>query len=186
LGALAPFLSEEQMNYHYHKHHAAYVKKLNTLLEGKAEASLPLRQLVIQSPAGPVYNNAGQDWNHTFYWNCMSPDGGGEPKGDLAEAIRRDFGSLAAFKKEFSERGVALFGSGWAWLAKDKQGKLEIMPLGNADNPLKHDREPVLTADVWEHSYYLDYKNERPRFLDTFWTKVNWEFAQKTYESPQM
>ena len=183
LDALRPFLGEEQMSYHYGKHQAAYFKKLNTLLEGKPEASLPLRSVVLQA-IGPVFNNAAQAWNHTFFWNCMTPDGGGQPKGVLLQAIQRDFGGLDQFKKEFSEKAASLFGSGWTWLAADKQGKLEIMPLGNADTPLKHDREPIMTLDVWEHAYYIDYRNERPRFIETFWSKVNWDFAAKNLAEP--
>jgi superoxide dismutase, Fe-Mn family len=179
--AMKPFLSEEQLHYHYDKHHAAYFKNLNGLVEGKPEASMTLREVVVKSPAGPVFNNSAQAWNHSFYWDCMMPGGGGEPKGDLAAAIARDFGSFDAFKKSMSEAGVKLFGSGWAWLAADKQGKLEIMPLGNADIPLKHGKEPVLTVDVWEHAYYVDYRNERPKYVDGFWSFVNWDFAAKCF-----
>jgi superoxide dismutase, Fe-Mn family len=179
LDALRPFLSEEQMTYHYGKHQAAYFKKLNSLVEGKPEAKLSLVEVLMQS-SGVVFNNAAQAWNHTFFWNSMSPSGGGEPKGDLAKAIQRDFGSLDAFKKEFGEKAAALFGSGWTWLAADKQGKLSIMPLSNADTPLKHGSQPVLTLDVWEHAYYIDYRNERPKFIDAFWSKVNWDFAAKS------
>ncbi len=178
--ALQPFLSEEQLHYHYDKHHAAYFKNLNAMVEGKPEANLSLREVVIQS-TGPMFNNAAQALNHSFYWDCMSPSGGGEPKGDLAAAIKRDFGSFADFQKMMTEAGVKLFGSGWAWLAADKSGKLEIMPLGNADTPLKHAKEPVLTVDVWEHAYYVDYHNERPRYVDGFWKVTNWDFADKTY-----
>jgi superoxide dismutase, Fe-Mn family len=184
MNALQPFLSEEQLMYHYTKHHAAYFKNLNALVEGKPEANLPLREVVIQA-TGPVFNNAGQAWNHSFYWDCMMPKGGGEPKGDLAAAIKRDLGGFEAFRKAMSEAGVKLFGSGWAWLATDKSGKLEIMPLGNADTPLKHSREPVLTIDVWEHAYYVDYRNERPKYVDGFWNVVNWEFAEKRYAAAQ-
>ena len=181
--AMKPFLSEEQLNYHYNKHHATYFKNLNGLVEGKPEAKLTLREVVIQSPAGPVFNNAAQAWNHSFYWDCMKPGGGGEPNGELAVAIRRDFGSFEAFKKAMSEASVKLFGSGWGWLAADKQGKLEILPLGNADNPLKHGKEPVLTIDVWEHAYYIDYRNERAKYVEVFWNFVNWPFAAKCYGS---
>ena len=180
LDALKPFLSEEQMMYHYTKHHAAYFKNLNALVEGKPEADLPLRELVIQS-TGPVFNNAAQAWNHTFFWDSMTPSGGGEPQGELAEAIRRDFGSVEALKKNLSETAVKVFGSGWGWLAADKQGKLEVMGLSNADNPLKHGKEPVLTIDVWEHAYYVDYRNERPKFVEGFWNVVNWDHAAKCY-----
>ncbi len=180
MDALVPYLSEEQIRFHYGKHHAAYFKNLNALVEGKPEAQMSLRQVVISS-TGPVFNNAAQGWNHTFYWNCMAPKGGGEPTGELAEAIRRDFGSLEEFKKAFSDAAVKLFGSGWAWLAADKDGKLSIMALSNADTPLKYDKEPVLTIDVWEHAYYIDYRNERARFVEGFWNYVNWPFAAKRY-----
>jgi Fe-Mn family superoxide dismutase len=180
LDALQPFLSKEQMTYHYGKHHAAYFKKLNTLVEGKPEAALPLRELVIKSSGG-VFNNAAQAWNHTFLWNCMSPSGGGQPKGKLLEAIRRDFGNVQDFQKAFSEAAAALFGSGWTWLASDKQGKLEIAALSNADTPLKHGKEPVLTLDVWEHAYYVDYRNDRPKYIEGFWGVVDWDFADRCF-----
>jgi superoxide dismutase, Fe-Mn family len=179
--AMKPFLSEEQLMYHYSKHHAAYFKNLNGLVEGKPEANMTLREVVEKSPAGPVFNNAAQAWNHSFYWDCMKPGGGGEPNGELAVAIRRDFGSFEAFKKAMSEASVKVFGSGWGWLAADKQGKLEIMALSNADTPLKHGKEPVLTIDVWEHAYYVDYHNERPKYVDGFWNVVNWPFVAKCY-----
>jgi superoxide dismutase, Fe-Mn family len=178
--AMKPFLSEEQLTYHYGKHHAAYFKNLNGLVEGKPEANMTLREVVVKS-SGPMFNNAAQAWNHSFYWDCLVPGGGGEPTGDLAAAIARDFGSVEAFKKAMSEAGVKLFGSGWAWLAADKQGKLEIVPLGNADTPLKHGKEPVLTIDVWEHAYYVDYRNDRAKYVDEFWKFVNWPFAAKCY-----
>jgi superoxide dismutase, Fe-Mn family len=180
--AMKPFLSEEQLTYHYGKHHAAYFKNLNGLVEGKPEADMALREVVVKS-SGPMFNNAAQAWNHSFYWDCIMPGGGGEPTGDLAAAIARDFGSFEAFKKAMSEAGVKLFGSGWAWLAADKQGKLEITPLGNADTPLKHGKEPVLTIDVWEHAYYVDYRNDRGKYVDEFWKFVNWPFAAKCYNA---
>ena len=182
LDALKPYLSEEQMNYHYNKHHAAYFAKLNPLVDGKPESDLPLRDLVIKSTGG-VFNNSAQAWNHTFFWSCMAPSGGRKPSADLMAAIDRDFKSLDAFKEAFSAAAAALFGSGWAWLAMDKAGKLQIMPLGNADTPLKHDAEPILTLDVWEHAYYVDYRNERPRFIQGFWDVVNWDFAAKNLAS---
>ena len=180
IDALKPFLSEEQLTYHYGKHHAAYFKNLNGLVEGKPEAAMSLREVVLKS-TGPVFNNAAQAWNHSFYWDCLSPKGGGEPKGELAAAIQRDFGSFEAFQKAMSEAAVKLFGSGWAWLAADKAGKLEIMPLGNADTPLKHGKEPVLTIDVWEHAYYVDYRNDRAKYVEGFWKAANWDFAGKCY-----
>ena len=180
MDAMKPFLSEEQLSYHYGKHHAAYFKNLNGLVEGKPEANMSLREVVVQS-TGPMFNNAAQAWNHSFYWDCMSPNGGGEPKGNLAAAITRDFGSFAAFQKAISEAAAKLFGSGWAWLAADKDGKLAILPLGNADTPLKHGSEPVLTIDVWEHAYYVDYRNDRAKYVEAFWKAANWDFAGKCY-----
>ena len=178
--AMKPFLSRDQLMYHYTKHQGANFTTLNKLVKDKPEAAMSLRELIVQS-TGPVFNNAAQAWNHSFYWDCMSPNGGGEPKGDLASAIQRDFGSLATFQKAMSEAAVKLFGSGWAWLAADKEGKLEIMPLGNADTPLKHGKEPLLTIDVWEHAYYIDYRNERPKYIEAFWKAANWDFAAKCY-----
>lgn len=179
LDALAPFISETQMSYHYGKHHAAYFKNLNGLVEGKPEGELPLRQLVAESEGG-VFNNAAQAWNHSFFWSCMSPSaGGGQPAGELATAVERDFGSFQALKEAFSKAAATLFGSGWAWLAAGAGGKLEILARSNAGNPLKEGKEPLLTIDVWEHAYYLDYKNERPRFIEGFWDVVDWEFVAR-------
>jgi len=178
-GALQPFLSEEQMSFHYGKHHAAYFQKLNAAVEGKPEAEMPLRQVVIES-AGGVFNNAAQAWNHSFFWNCLSPSGGGEPDGELLAAIRRDFGGFDAFRKAFSDAAATLFGSGWAWLARDTQGKLEIQATSNAGTPLKDGKEPLLTLDVWEHAYYVDYRNDRARFIAGFWDVVNWGFAAQS------
>jgi Fe-Mn family superoxide dismutase len=180
--AMKPFLSEEQLMVHYSKHHAAYFKNLNALVEGKPEADMSLRDVVVQS-TGPVFNNAAQAWNHSFYWDCLSPQGGGEPQGDLAAAIQRDFGGFEVFQQAMSEAAVKLFGSGWAWLAADTVGKLDIMPLGNADTPLKHAKEPVLTIDVWEHAYYIDFRNERAKYVDGFWGAANWDFARTCYAS---
>ncbi|MCB1107025.1 MAG: superoxide dismutase [Chlamydiia bacterium] len=181
LSALAPFVSEEQMDYHYNKHHAAYFKKLNGLVEGKAEGDKDLDTVVRESTGG-VFNNAAQAWNHTFFWNCMSPNGGGKPSGDLLSAIERDFGGLEDFMKKFSDSAATLFGSGWAWLATDSSGKLEIMPLSNADTPLKHGKTPILTLDVWEHAYYIDYRNERPRFIEQFRDVIHWNFVDQCYK----
>ena len=178
--AMKPFLSEEQLSYHYGKHHAAYFKNLNALVEGKPEAGMSLREVVVQS-TGAVFNNAAQAWNHSFYWDCMRPQGGGQPTGALAAAIQHDFSGFEAFQKAMSDAAAKLFGSGWAWLAADQAGKLEIMPLGNADTPLKHGKEPVLTIDVWEHAYYVDYRNERAKYVEGFWKAVNWDFAAKCH-----
>lgn len=180
LAALSSFCSEEQMDYHYNKHHAAYFKKLNRLVAGKGEEQMTLEE-VVKRGSGGVFNNAAQAWNHTFFWNCMSPNGGGAPKGELKEAIERDFGSLEEFMNQFSNAAATLFGSGWAWLASDDQGKLEIMALSNADTPLKHEKSPILTLDVWEHAYYIDYRNRRPDFIEKFKEVVHWDFAQQCY-----
>lgn len=182
LKALAPFVSEEQMDYHYNKHHAAYFKKLNGLVEGKPESEKALED-VVKSSSGGVFNNAAQAWNHTFFWHCMSPNGGGKPSGDLMSAIERDFGSLDEFMKKFSDAAATLFGSGWAWLATDGQGKLDIMALSNADTPLKHGKTPILTLDVWEHAYYIDYRNERPKFIEQFRDVIHWDFVDQCYKS---
>ncbi|MEW6239161.1 MAG: superoxide dismutase [Candidatus Omnitrophota bacterium] len=178
--ALSPFLSEEQISFHHGKHHAAYINKLNPLVEGKPEANLSLRELVLQS-AGGVFNNAAQAWNHEFFWNCLSPNGGGQPSGGLLTAIDRDFGGFDGFKKTYSDAAATLFGSGWCWLASDK-GSLTIRALSNADTPLKHGCEPILTLDVWEHAYYIDYRNDRLKYIENFWNAVNWEFASQCFK----
>ncbi len=180
LKALAPFVSEEQMDYHYNKHHASYVTNLNKLVTGKPEAEKSLED-IIKSSSGGVFNNAAQTWNHTFFWNCMSTSGGGSPTGNLKAAIEKDFGSLKAFKEKFSNASATLFGSGWAWLAKDASGTLEIMPLSNADTPLRHNKTPILTLDVWEHAYYIDYRNRRPNFIEGFWDVINWDFISASF-----
>ena len=174
--ALAPHLSAETLEYHYGKHHKAYVDNLNKLLEGKPEASKSLEQLILNSEAA-VFNNAAQIWNHTFYWNSIKPNGGGQPTGDLLAAIQRDFGSVENFYKQFSEAGSTLFGSGWVWMVLDK-GKLAITKTSNADLPLKHGQKALLTMDVWEHAYYIDFRNMRPKYIETFLKNlVNWDFA---------
>lgn len=183
LNGLAPFLSEEQMSYHYGKHHAAYFTNLNGLVDGKPEADMALKDLVIKAEGG-VFNNAAQAWNHSFFWQCLSASGGGLPGGDLASLIDRDFGSFDQFKEQFSTAAAKLFGSGWAWLAKDGAGKLSIMPLSNADTPLKHGAEPLMTLDVWEHAYYVDYRNARPKFVEGFWDVVNWDFVAGNLTAP--
>ena len=183
LDALNPFVCEEQMQYHYGKHHAAYFTNLNGLVDGKPESDLALRQVVIGAQ-GPVFNNSAQAWNHSFFWHCLSPNGGGKPTGEAAALIDRDFGGFDAFKEQFSTAAAKLFGSGWAWLAADASGKLEIMPLSNADTPLKHGKEPILTLDVWEHAYYIDYRNARPKFIEGFWDVVNWDFVNKSLKTP--
>ena len=174
--ALAPHISAETLEYHHGKHHKAYVDKLNELTAGKPEAAKSLEE-VIMSSEGPVFNNAAQIWNHTFYWSSMKPKGGGEPTGDLAAAITRDFGGFDKFKAEFTQAGITQFGSGWAWLVLEG-GKLKVTKTPNADLPLKHGQKALLTMDVWEHAYYIDYRNARPKYIETFLTSLaNWDFA---------
>ena len=174
--ALAPHISAETLEYHHGKHHNAYVTNLNKLIEGKPEASLSLEE-IIKSSEGGVFNNAAQIWNHTFYWSSMKPNGGGLPTGDLAQAITRDFGSFEKFSEEISNAAVTQFGSGWAWLVV-ADGKLSVTKTPNADLPMKHGQTALLTIDVWEHAYYIDYRNLRPKYVETFLKSLaNWDFA---------
>ncbi|MCP1676707.1 Fe-Mn family superoxide dismutase [Natronocella acetinitrilica] len=180
--ALEPHISQETLEYHHGKHHNAYVTKLNELIPGTEFESLSLED-IIKKASGGLFNQAAQVWNHTFYWHCLSPNGGGEPSGELADAIKRDFGSFEAFKKEFTDKTIANFGSGWGWLVKDKaSGKLSILETDDADTPVTKDSvEPLLTCDIWEHAYYIDYRNARPKYMEAFWNLVNWDFAAKNY-----
>ena len=179
--ALAPHISAETLEYHYGKHHQGYVNKLNAAVEGKPEAEKSLEE-IIKTAEGGLFNNAAQVWNHTFYWNSLSPDGGGEPTGDLASAIEKDFGSFNDFKDKFTTAAAGRFGSGWAWLVKNAKGKLEITTTLNAETPLTHEGlTPLLTCDVWEHAYYIDYRNARPKYLEAFWNIVNWDFAEENF-----
>ncbi len=176
--ALAPHITAETLEFHHGKHHNAYVTNLNKLLEGKPEANKSLEDIILSSEGG-VFNNAAQIWNHTFYWSSMKPGGGGEPTGDLLAAINRDFGSFAKFKEEFTAAATTQFGSGWAWLVSDK-GKLAVTKTGNADLPMKHGQKALLTIDVWEHAYYIDYRNLRPKYIETFLNHLaNWDFASE-------
>lgn len=175
--ALAPHISEETLEYHYGKHHNAYVVNLNGLIDGGEFADASLEDIIKKS-SGPVFNNAAQVWNHTFYWNCLSPNGGGEPTGALADAINAKFGSFDEFKKVFTADCVGNFGSGWTWLVKNASGELEIMKTSNAGCPLTEQGvTPLMTCDVWEHAYYIDYRNARPAYVDAFWNLVNWDFV---------
>jgi Fe-Mn family superoxide dismutase len=174
--ALEPHISQETLEYHHGKHHNAYVTKLNSLIDGTDHQDKPLVD-IIGSAEGGIFNNAAQVWNHTFYWDCMKPGGGKTPKGDLADAIKRDFGSIDQFKEAYSNAGASLFGSGWVWLVVE-DGKLEITQGANADLPMKHGQIALLTMDVWEHAYYIDYRNARPDYIDTFVNKlINWDFV---------
>jgi len=174
--ALEPHISAETLRYHHGKHHASYVEKLNNLIEGTEFETAPL-ETIIKKASGGVFNNAAQVWNHTFYWNCLSPDGGGNPGGQLAAAIDKAFGSFADFKDRFSEAAAGNFGSGWTWLVKNPDGTLEIVNTANAGNPMTDDKQPLLTCDVWEHAYYIDYRNARPKYIQAFWHLVNWDFV---------
>ena len=174
--ALEPVISAETINYHYGKHHQAYVNNLNKLIAGTEFEDMSLEEIIKKSSGG-IFNNAAQVFNHTFYWNCLSPDCGGEPVGALAEAIEQAFGSFDAFKEKFSATAATTFGSGWAWLVKDADGKLQIVSTSNAGTPLTQDQKPLLTCDVWEHAYYIDYRNARPSYIEKFWDLVNWDFV---------
>ena len=174
--ALQPHISAETIDFHYGKHHQAYVNNLNTLTQGKPEAGTSLEEL-IRTAEGGLFNNAAQVWNHTFYWHCLSPTGGGTPSGDVADAINKISGNFEAFKEAFSNAAITLFGSGWAWLVKDNSGALSIDAMSNAGNPLRDGKTPLLTLDVWEHAYYIDYRNARPSYVNAFWNLVNWDFV---------
>jgi superoxide dismutase, Fe-Mn family len=179
--ALAPAMSKETLEYHHDKHHAAYVTNLNNLQKGTEFESMPLEQIVKKSNGG-VYNNAAQIWNHTFFWNCMKPSGGGEPKGALAEAINAKWGSYAAFKEALTKSAVGNFGSGWTWLVKKADNSVDIVNMGAAGTPLTTADKPLMTIDVWEHAYYIDHRHARPKFVEAFLTSlVNWDFAEKNF-----
>jgi len=180
--ALEPHISAETLEYHYGKHHATYVTNLNNLIPGTEFENLSLEDIIKKSSGG-IFNNAAQVWNHTFYWNSLSPKGGGEPSGALAEAITKAFGSFEEFKKQFSQTAVTTFGSGWAWLVKNADGSLALVSTSNAANPMTNGQTPLLTCDVWEHAYYIDYRNARPKYVEAFWNLVNWEFAANNYSS---
>jgi Fe-Mn family superoxide dismutase len=176
--ALAPNISAETIEYHYGKHHKAYVDNLNKLILGTEFEKLSLEDIV-KKASGGIYNNAAQVWNHTFYWNCLSPKGGGEPSEAIANAITKNFGSFEQFKEKFTNAAVTLFGSGWAWLVKNPDGSLAIESTSNAGNPLKDGKQPLLTCDVWEHAYYIDYRNARAKYIEAFWKLVAWEFVAR-------
>ena len=173
-------ISETQVKFHYDKHHTGYVTKLNAAAESNPELAKKTIEEMIMTEKGPIFNLAAQIWNHTFYWKSMSPSGGGEPAGRIADEIKSSFGSFEQFKKEFTQAAVGHFGSGWAWLVKDgDSGKLKVMQTHDAGNPLTEKVKPILTCDVWEHAYYIDYKNDRASYVDAFWRSVNWQFAEE-------
>lgn len=180
--ALTPLITEETFDYHYGKHHAAYVQNLNDIIKDSDLEEKSVEDLINlgdkKQDAG-LFNNAAQHWNHSFFWHCLSPNSGGEPTGAIKEMIIRDFNSFENFKDQFSSTATKLFGAGWAWLAQDEAGKLEIMPMKDAYTPLTESKTPILTLDVWEHAYYIDYRNARPKFVESFWELINWDFANE-------
>ena len=181
LNALAPHISQETLEYHYGKHHKTYVDKLNGLLPSTDLEGKDL-ETIVKNSSGGVFNNAAQIWNHTFYWNCLSPNGGGAATGQIGEAIDKSFGSFEKFKEQFTQSAIGNFGSGWTWLVKKSGGELAIVNTANAETPLTDaSATPLLTVDVWEHAYYIDYRNSRPNYMEAFWALVNWEFANKNF-----
>ena len=180
--ALAPYISAETLEFHYGKHHQAYVTNLNNLIKGTDFESLDLEAIVKKAPAGGIYNNSAQVWNHTFFWSSMKPNGGGEPTGALAEAIKAKWGSFEDFKKAFTASAVGNFGSGWTWLVKKADGSVDIVNMGAAGTPLTTGDKALLCIDVWEHAYYIDYRNRRPDFVATFLNSLaNWDFAASNF-----
>lgn len=178
MDALAPKgISKETLEYHYGKHHKAYLDKLNELVKGNADLESKTLEQLIATTKDALFNQAAQVWNHTFYWHCLSPKGGGAPTGKIAEAINRDLGSFDKFQADFTNAALTQFGSGWAWLVKNKEGKLEITKTANAGNPMTDGKTPILTCDVWEHAYYIDFRNRRPDYVKAFWSLVNWDFV---------
>ncbi|MCL4427919.1 MAG: superoxide dismutase [Fe] [Deltaproteobacteria bacterium] len=182
LDALQPHISKETLEYHYGKHHNAYVNNLNNLIKGTEFQDLGLEDIIKKSSGG-IFNNAAQAWNHTFYWHCLSPNSKGRPDGNLAKAIEIKFGTFDDFKKQFSQTAATLFGSGWAWLVKNHDGSIELMATSNAGTPMTSGKTALLTCDVWEHAYYIDYRNARPSYIEHFWNLVNWEFVAKNFGS---
>ena len=174
--ALAPHISAETIDYHYGKHHQAYVTNLNNQIKGTDLDDADL-ETIVRKAQGGMFNNAAQVWNHNFYWQCLSPNGGGAPDGKLGEAITKAFGSFDAFKEEFTKLSLGTFGSGWGWLVQRPDGALGLVSTSNAGTPITGDDTPLLTCDVWEHAYYIDYRNARPKYLEHFWNLVNWEFV---------
>jgi len=178
IDGLQPHISRETLEYHHGKHHQAYVTKLNELVKGTPWESKSLEEIV-KGADGGVFNNGAQSWNHAFYWSCLRPAGGAGAQGQLAEAIKKDFGGLDQLKEAFTKAAATQFGSGWAWLVKEDGGKLAVLATSNAGNPLRDGKKPLLTCDVWEHAYYIDYRNARPKYLEAYWNLVNWDFVTK-------
>jgi Fe-Mn family superoxide dismutase len=176
--ALAPHISPETIEYHYGKHHNAYVTKLNAGIKDTEYSEMSLEDIIMKANGG-LFNNAAQVWNHTFYWNCLAPNAGGNPSGAAADAINKKWGSFDKFKEEFSASAAGNFASGWTWLVKDTSGNLEILNTDDADTPMKHGKTALMTIDVWEHAYYVDYRNARPKYIEAFWSLANWDFVNK-------
>ncbi len=181
LDALAPFISQETLEYHYGKHHKAYVDKLNELVTGTEYEKMSLEEIIKKAGSGPIFNNAAQDWNHSFYWRGLSPEAGGQPADALAAAMDEAFGPFESFKEQFNKAAIGQFGSGWAWLVKNRDGKLEIVATSNANNPMTEGKTPLMTCDVWEHAYYIDTRNSRPNYMTNFWQLVNWDFVAENF-----
>lgn len=181
MNALQPYISEETLQYHYGKHHQAYVNNLNNLIKDTEFANASLEDIILKSKGG-IFNNAAQVWNHTFYWHCLTPNSSQTPEDKLADAINQKFGSFDEFKKQFSQTAITTFGSGWAWLIKNANNELEIISTSNADTPLAHHQTALLTCDVWEHAYYIDYRNARPTYVEKFWEIVNWDFVAANFK----
>ncbi len=180
MDALQPHISKETLEFHYGKHHQTYVTNLNNLIKGTEFENMALEDIVKKSSGG-MFNNSAQIWNHTFYWHCLKPNGGGQPIGALADAINKKFGSFDEFKKQFTQTCVTTFGSGWGWLVKNADGSIELMSTSNAQSPMTSGKTALLTCDVWEHAYYVDYRNRRPDYVAAFWNLVNWDFAAKNF-----
>ena len=180
MNALEPHISKETLEFHYGKHHQTYVTNLNNLIKDTEFAEMSLEDIINKSSGG-IFNNAAQIWNHSFYWNCLSPNGGGEPTGALADAINSKFGSFEKFKEEFSKTAITTFGSGWGWLVKEADGSIGLASTSNAATPMTSGQTALLTCDVWEHAYYIDYRNARPKYLEAFWNLVNWDFVAKKF-----
>jgi superoxide dismutase, Fe-Mn family len=180
MDALQPHISKETLEFHYGKHHQTYVTNLNNLIKGTEFENMALEDIVKKSSGG-MFNNSAQIWNHTFYWHCLKPNGGGQPSGALADAINKKFGSFDEFKKQFTQTCITTFGSGWGWLVKNADGSIELMSTSNAQSPMTSGKTALLTCDVWEHAYYVDYRNRRPDYVAAFWNLVNWDFAAKNF-----
>ena len=179
--ALEPHISQETIEFHYGKHHNTYVTKLNGLVPGTEYEGKSLEDIITSAPAGPVFNNAAQIWNHTFFWNSLSPNGGGQPTGALADAINEKWGSFEAFQEAFNDKAVNNFGSCWTWLVKNSDGSIEIVNTSNAGTPMTEGQTALITVDLWEHAYYIDYRNARPDYLKGFWALANWDFAAANF-----